>query len=379
MTGLSKPVVRSRDALLRSQLEAHVPNNETYTLVAKSVNVGVALLVYARDDTVAPRVRDVQTQWASCGPGWMGNKGAVAIRFRVGDEVYTFLNAHLTAHLPNYERRAQDWADIISSMLFPPLPGSKSKTHSTIYDSTHLFFFGDLNFRLDVPKSLDRPDFERMARTVEGRKQLLQYDQLVRAQRENRIPSMSEAPLWDFQPSYKFLLKHVDKYRSVHVYRLPMSAPELTASGLNSEHRLPAWTDRILYASASDKSTTQSSIESLLYTSIPSYTTSDHKPVMALLLLPSPPPVLLPPEAGPADSTTSLLPPTRTLTIPHPGTRYAPDPRWQLKRWTGKVLGWLIGWPWCLTTLLGAGSVIAGVINLVLGCAVIYWWAGGWP
>jgi len=378
VTGLSKPVVRSRDALIRSQIEAHAPNNETYTLITQAVNVGVALLVYAREDTVAPRVRDVQTQWASFGPAWMGNKGAVAVRFRIGDEVYTFLNAHLTAHLPNYERRTQDWADIISSTLFPPLPGSKSTTHSTIYDSTHLFFFGDLNFRLEVPKTLDRSDFERMARTVEGRKQLLQYDQLVRAQRESRIPLMKEAPLWDFQPTYKYLLKHVDTYRSVHVYRLHMSVLELMTPGSNSEQRLPAWTDRILFASASDLSTTQSSIEALLYTSIPSYTISDHKPVMALLLLPSSD-QLPPSEAGPADSTTSLLPPASTRTIPHPGTRYAPDPRWQLKRWTGKVLGWLIGWPWCLTTFLGAGNAGAGVINVVLGCALIFWLTGARP
>jgi len=222
VTGLSKSIVRSRDALIRSQIEAHAPNNESYTLIAKAVNVGVALLVYAREDTIAPRVRDVQTQWAAFGAAWMGNKGAVSVRFRIRDEVYTFVNAHLTAHLPNYGRRTQDWANIISSMLFPPLPGSESKTHSTVYDSTHLFFFGDLNFRLDVPKSLDRPDFEQMVRTVEGRKQLLQYDQLVRAQRENRIPLMKEAPLWDFQPTYKFLLNHVDSYRSVHVYRLPI-------------------------------------------------------------------------------------------------------------------------------------------------------------
>ena len=174
-----------------------------------------ALLVYAREDTVEPRVRDVQTQWAACGPAWLGNKGAVAVRFRVDDEVYTFVNAHLTAHSPNYEQRTQDWADIISSTLFPPLPESKSKEYSTIYDSTHLFFFGDLNFRLDVPKSLNRSEMERMIRTVEGRKQLLQYDQLVRAQREGRIPLMKEAMLWDFQPTYKFLLKHVDKYRYV--------------------------------------------------------------------------------------------------------------------------------------------------------------------
>lgn len=227
MTGLSKSVIRSRDALIRSQIEAHTPNNESYSLIAKAVNVGVALLVYAREDTVASIVRDVQTQWAACGPAWMGNKGAVAVRFRIDDEVYTFVNAHLTAHLPNYERRTQDWADIVSSTLFPPLPRSKSKAYSTIYDSTHVFFFGDLNFRLDVPKTLNRPDFERMARTAEGRKQLLQYDQLVRAQREGRIPPMKEAPLWDFQPTYKFLLNHVDTYRYVRFAAFPMSQVEL--------------------------------------------------------------------------------------------------------------------------------------------------------
>jgi len=155
------------------------------------------------------------------------------------------------------------------------------------------------------------------------------------------------------------------------------------AAGLNSEHRLPAWTDRILYASALDQSTTQTSIESILYTSIPSYTTSDHKPVMALLLLPSPSPALLPPSeagpAGPGDSATSLLLPPSKRTIPHPGTRYSPDPLWQLKRWTGKILGWLIGWPWCFITLLGAGNTVAGVINFILGCAVIYWWKGAGP
>lgn len=215
MTGLSKSIIRSRDALIRSQIEAHAPNNESYTLIAEAVNVGVALLIYAREDTVGSAVHDVQTQWAACGPAWMANKGAVAVRFRIDDEVYTFVSAHLTAHLPNYERRTQDWTNIVSSTLFPPLARSKSKTYSTIYDSTHVFFFGDLNFRLDVPKSLDRSDFERMARTVEGRKQLLQYDQLVRAQREGRIPPMKEAPLWDFQPTYKFQLKHVDMYRYV--------------------------------------------------------------------------------------------------------------------------------------------------------------------
>jgi hypothetical protein len=70
-----------------SQIEANAPDKESYSLVAKIGNVGVALLVYARDSGVARNVCDVQTQWMGCGPGNMGNKGAVGVRFRVaGDE-----------------------------------------------------------------------------------------------------------------------------------------------------------------------------------------------------------------------------------------------------------------------------------------------------
>lgn len=45
-----------------------------------------------------------------------------------------------------------------------------------------------------------------------------------------------------------------------------------------SGQRTPSWTDRILYATYPDSSdiTDGSGITSLLYTSIPSYTTSDH-------------------------------------------------------------------------------------------------------
>ena len=95
VSGLSGKVIEDRNALILSQIEEHAPNKEKYVLLAKVVNVGVALLVYGRDDTVGRKVEDVQTQWTGCGPGFMGNKGAVGVRFRVrGDdggigEVYT--------------------------------------------------------------------------------------------------------------------------------------------------------------------------------------------------------------------------------------------------------------------------------------------------
>lgn len=43
--------------------------------------------MYGRDDGVARTICDVQTQWTGTGPAYMGNKGAVGVRFRVpGDE-----------------------------------------------------------------------------------------------------------------------------------------------------------------------------------------------------------------------------------------------------------------------------------------------------
>lgn len=52
------------------------------------MSVGVAMLVYAKDDehSIARRIRDVETQFSSFGPMWMGNKGSVALRFRMLDE-----------------------------------------------------------------------------------------------------------------------------------------------------------------------------------------------------------------------------------------------------------------------------------------------------
>jgi hypothetical protein len=79
-------VINNRDAHILSQIEANAPNKESYSLVAKVVNVGVALLVYAKDEGVARKVCDVQTQWTGCGPGYMGNKGAVGVRFCITED-----------------------------------------------------------------------------------------------------------------------------------------------------------------------------------------------------------------------------------------------------------------------------------------------------
>lgn len=349
--GLSKSVIDNRNAHILSQIEAHAPNEERYTLIAKEVNVGVALLVYGRDDGIARKVTDIQTQWTGCGPAWMGNKGAVGVRFRVpGDsgevgETFTFVCAHLTAHARKLRQRVADYDHIVRTLLFPPVPGSQ--VESTIYATSHLFFLGDLNFRLDIPSShafsaiMRSPRFGESLSSEETREEVRHFDQLTIEKRKGTILiALREGEFWKFKCSYKYLLGEVDRY---------------------DYKREPAWTDRVLFATHTDSAEEpdKSNIDILLYTSIPSYTTSDHKPIVCLLRLPAP--ISTPPSIPPM----IRLPPT---------FRPTPDPLAPYKRLVGRTLDRVLGINWWLINVLGAGSTAVGIFNILLGAVLLAWW-----
>ncbi|KAI0636729.1 Endonuclease/exonuclease/phosphatase [Trametes polyzona] len=353
LSGLSRTVIESRHALILSQIEAHAPNKERYTLIAKVVNVGVALLVYGRDDGIGRRACDVQTQWTGCGPLYMGNKGAVGVRFRVPDEnggigeVYTFVCAHLTAHAPKLADRIQDYNHIVGSLLFPPLPASTSSAPTTMFATSHLFFFGDLNFRLSLPPTHAFASREQLPALVqalssdEGRVALKEYDQLLieRDVKGTVFQGLREGEFWRFKCSYKYRLGKVDEY---------------------DPKRMPAWTDRIMYATHADPpdASQPSGISNVLYTAIPSYTTSDHKPIVALLLLPAP----------------TRASPSVPLLRPPEGYHPAPDPWARAKRYTGRTLDRIVGYCWWLLTMLGAGSALVGLGNLLVSLGAWRWW-----
>ncbi|KAF9246165.1 Endonuclease/exonuclease/phosphatase [Melanogaster broomeanus] len=363
LAGLSKSLIDERDVHIRSQIEAHAPHKGSYSLIAKVVNVGVALLVYARDDAIARQVCDVQTQWTGCGPGYMGNKGAVGVRFRVSDrgsklgEVFTFVCAHLTAHESYLAHRIADYHHIVRTLLFPPSVPSEPPT--TMYATSHLFFLGDLNFRITIPPShplvTASPSEEvlSMLRDETTREALKEYDQLLNERRKERVfIGLREGPFWMFKCTYKYKLGEVDKY---------------------DLKRTPSWTDRIMYTTYTDSPAVpeKSNITNLLYTSIPSYTTSDHKPVVSLLLLPPPP-----------ASTSASTPPTwesspPLLRLPKSYTP-TPDPYALLKKYTGRALDRIIGYTWWFLTTIGAGSAIVGIFNFFFSYAAWKWWSTWW-
>ncbi len=185
---------------------------EGYPLLCKVDLVSIALYVYAREKapfsisrsttqsakSAAHRVKEIRTATVGTGlAGVMGNKGAVGARIVVAaadgkgpDEVLTFVSAHLAAHDHNVLRRNLDWQNIVQRMVFEPtsiqklpiLQGATQKALNpndmdalkqehekitgkaarkttaldnksyTIYDTTHLFVFGDLNHRIALGK-----------------------------------------------------------------------------------------------------------------------------------------------------------------------------------------------------------------------------------
>ncbi|KAJ3775378.1 inositol polyphosphate phosphatase [Lentinula raphanica] len=360
LSGASKSVIDKRSSHILSQIETHSPDKAKYSLLASIVNVGVALLVYARDEGIARQVCDVQTSWTGCGPGFMGNKGAVGVRFRVSDvsdddkrpgETYTFVCAHLTAHQQKLQHRIADFHHIVGTLLFPALPFNEDKSPTTMYSTSHLFFLGDLNFRIDLPNSHPMSAdphayISEALKEPESRETLKEFDQLLVERRKRSVfVGFREGAFWQFPCTYKHCLGAVDQYDA---------------------KRTPAWTDRIMYTTYSDslEDMETSQIRNLLYTYIPSYTISDHKPIISLLLLPPP------------SSFDSNLDDQRKIpTIPLPDFYTpVPDSLATLKRYTGRTLDRIVGFTWWLFTLLGAGSAVVGIFNFFIGATAYKWW-----
>ena len=150
-----------------------------------------------------------------------------------------------------------------------------------------------------------------------------------------------------------------------------MSRPASVGLSLRQcRKRIPGWTDRILFASHDDTPSASSSIIRH-FNSTPQTTLSDHKPVHAVIELPSPSHTSASPNIAP---TLSQPPP------PHPNWP-SPTPHEILtvQRLIGSTLDKLIGWPWCVLVLLGYGNARTGM-GVGAFAAMVWgiWWSGAW-
>ncbi|XP_051934941.1 inositol polyphosphate 5-phosphatase Ka isoform X1 [Hippocampus zosterae] len=250
---------------------------------------GLLLLLFSKLEHL-PFIRDIQTTYTRTGIfGYWGNKGGVSIRLSLYGHMLCFLNCHLAAHMKHANERVVEFEHILNSQNF------KCEKAGKILDHRLVFWFGDLNFRIQDHGL----HFVRTCISNENYNLLWKKDQLIMMkEKEKLLQEFEEGPL-DFQPTYKFDV-NTDTYDS-RLYR--------TWFAFTSKKRKPAWTDRILWrlqpkARHADEQNKHGDapdahnvkppeeaeeypleIRQDLYTSNMEYSTSDHKPVTGIFTL----------------------------------------------------------------------------------------------
>ncbi|WVQ72601.1 hypothetical protein IAR50_002159 [Cryptococcus sp. DSM 104548] len=375
LAGLTSPVLLALTQRIASILSSHAtslsPSKtlENYSLVSRVAHVGNAIWVFSRDKTMEGRVGKASEAKLGLYWGGMGNKGAVGVRLPVrrgkigGWEVLTFVNAHLEANDHNIARRNAQYQRIMSSLIFNS--SDPLATPQQIFDSSHLFIMGDLNYRLSHKPPADglreNRNVEDIVLLEKSRAEMLQTDTLRQQQREGKVfGGLREGDITRFAPTYKRIVGEIEGY---------------------STKRIPGWTDRILFASHTDPPSFFSrSVELVPPTdadttqiahldSTPELIISDHKPVHALFLLPEIT------HDAPAPHLSPMLPPAPS----HHGVRPPPTQREVLilERLVGTVLDKAVGWPWTLIVLLGFGNPQAGMgVSALFAMLWSIWWSG---
>ncbi|NXX31099.1 SHIP2 phosphatase, partial [Nicator chloris] len=229
------------------------------------------------------RISHVHTSSVKTGiANTLGNKGAVGVSFLFNGTSFGFVNCHLASGSEKTHRRNQNYSDILHSLA---LGDKRLGGFDLTLRFTHLFWFGDLNYRLDMdvqvgPCSCQAEDSRgRGARgvTVPSLAQdilthivkkefqaLLAVDQLNLEREKNKVfLRFSEGDI-SFPPTYRYERGTRDTY----VWQ--KSKP--TGMQIN----VPLWYDRILW-----KSHLETHVVCNSYGCTDDIVTSDHSPVFA--------------------------------------------------------------------------------------------------
>ena len=185
-----------------------------------------------------------------------------------------FITAHLAAHVKNSEARDSDFWRIMTELeaQAPPsfvrsVGSEETSGGTTLLDaSDRIFFCGDLNYRMDLPREIAEHSIQKISEYTENgddqstllanklRKELLRHDQLRSSMAAGRaFVKLAEGEI-TFPPTFKYD-KNSEDFDTSH------------------KQRIPAWTDRVLFKPWGTRI--------LEYKSVHDSRHSDHRPVYA--------------------------------------------------------------------------------------------------
>lgn len=295
--------------------------NDELALLDLSHLVGMLLCVFIRKSLVGC-VHEVRNATLGIGVGGVGgNKGAVGVRFMMGESSFCVLNTHLAAGQEHYIERCQNFSTITDNFGFPenqqreeeadPEERKRSSSffrtklnkavtkvklvhrlgggdilHSRlsqlssvgsfsapqsflggplpkwrVEDHDHIIWIGDTNSRLHYPGKTGGVPLAEAKEKIDGGRwgELLALDQLNLSRRDCMAFEGYEEHKIRFLPSYKW-------------------RPGEDAFDMRKQNHVPAWTDRVLY-----RSTKSPQLECMQYNVHMALKQSDHRPVYACL------------------------------------------------------------------------------------------------
>uniref|UniRef100_A0A8C9TA41 phosphatidylinositol-3,4,5-trisphosphate 5-phosphatase n=1 Tax=Scleropages formosus TaxID=113540 RepID=A0A8C9TA41_SCLFO len=187
----------------------------------------------------------------------LGNKGAVGVSFMFNDTSFGFVNSHLTSGSEKKIRRNQNYINILR---FLNLGDKKLNPFDITHRFTHLFWLGDLNYRIEMPSS----EAENIVAKIKQQQyqELLKEDQLSQERAAGRVFLHYEEIT--FAPTYRFERETREKYAYTK------------AKATGTKYNLPSWCDRVLR-----KSYPLAHVVCQSYGCTADIMTSDHSPVFA--------------------------------------------------------------------------------------------------
>ncbi|XP_029285211.1 phosphatidylinositol 3,4,5-trisphosphate 5-phosphatase 1 [Cottoperca gobio] len=189
----------------------------------------------------------------------LGNKGAVGVSFMFNGTSFGFVNSHLTSGSEKKLRRNQNYINILR---FLNLGDKKLNPFDITHRFTHLFWLGDLNYRVEFPST----EAENIVTKIKQQQyqELLSKDQLNMERNDGKVFLHFDEEEITFAPTYRFERDTREKYAYTK------------AKATGTKYNLPSWCDRVLR-----KSYPLVHVVSQAYGCTNDIMTSDHSPLFA--------------------------------------------------------------------------------------------------
>ncbi|KAJ0959382.1 putative inositol-polyphosphate 5-phosphatase [Helianthus annuus] len=232
-------------------------SNDRYVRVVSKQMVGIYISLWVRK-RLRRHINNLKVSPVGVGlMGYMGNKGSVSISMTLYQTRLCFVCSHLTSghKVGDEERRNSNVSEILKRTRFSTTLHSDQP--QTIPSHDQIFWFGDLNYRIN------KPDEEvRKLVAMKQWDQLLYSDQLCKELRRGHVFDGWNEGVIDFPPTYKYEVNS-DRY-----------VGENPKEG--EKRRTPAWCDRILWMGKG--------IKQLCYNQA-DIRMSDHRPVSSVFAI----------------------------------------------------------------------------------------------